>query len=48
VTESEAEPSGPEQVILYVLQEVRLPVNSEPEVDFVPDQAPEAVQESAF
>ncbi|PIP86781.1 hypothetical protein COW82_00130, partial [Candidatus Campbellbacteria bacterium CG22_combo_CG10-13_8_21_14_all_43_18] len=49
VTESVAVPPGPEQDILYVFDEVRLPVPSElPEALLEPLQAPEAVQEVAF
>mgnify|MGYP001581605712 CR=1 FL=1 len=38
----------PLQVSVYVLSEVRLPVDSEPESGLLPDQPPEAVQEPAF
>ncbi len=38
VTLSEAEPPGPVQVKVYVFELVRLPVDSEPEVAFEPDQ----------
>lgn len=41
-------PPGPVQVKVYVWEEIRLPVDSEPLVPFEPDQKPEAVQEVAL
>jgi hypothetical protein len=43
-----AEPPAPLQASEYVAVAVRLPVLCEPEVVFVPDQAPEAVHEVAL
>jgi hypothetical protein len=43
-----AEPSAPLQASEYVAVAVRLPVLCEPEVVFVPDQAPEAVHEATL
>ena len=43
-----AEPPLPVQVSEYVVVAARPPVLCEPEVAFVPDQPPEAVQELAF
>lgn len=48
VTLSDAEPPGPSQVMVYVLEDVRLPVDCEPLVAFDPLQAPEAVQDVVF
>lgn len=39
-----ADPPGPVQVIVYVFPAVSAPVDSVPEVAFVPDQSTEAVQ----
>ena len=47
VTLSVSEPAVLVQVMVYVLDEVRLPVDSEPDNGFCPDQALEAVQASA-
>lgn len=43
-----ADPAVPVQVNVYVALLVRDPVLCEPDVAFVPDHAPEAVQEVAF
>lgn len=48
LTPSEAVPPVPVQAIVYVCEDVRSPADCEPEVDFVPDQAPEAMHESAL
>ena len=48
VTLSLAVPPGPLQVMVYLFELVRLPVDSEPEVDLEPDQSPEALQELAL
>lgn len=47
VTVSAAVPPGPAHASVYVLEEVRFPVGSEPSRGRAPDHAPEAVQESA-
>jgi hypothetical protein len=48
VTDWVAEPPAPVQASEYVALAVRIPVVCDPEVVFVPDQAPEAVQEVAL
>jgi hypothetical protein len=48
VTLSEALPPEPEQTIVYVLEPVKLPTCSDPEVDLLPDHEPDAWQEFAL
>ena len=43
-----ADPPEPVQVRVKVEFEVRLPVDCEPEIEFIPDQAPEATHEVAL
>ena len=45
ITESAALPPEPVQVIVYVLLVIKLPVDSDPDKAFDPDQLPEAEQE---
>jgi hypothetical protein len=48
VVDCDAEPPAPEQLSEYVDVVLSAPVLSVPDVDFVPDHAPEAVHELAF
>jgi hypothetical protein len=49
VVETEAPvPPGPVQLKVYVLLEVKFPVDIDPDVPFVPDQSPDAIHEVAL